>query len=108
MKQYIVRKKYGKSFKYYDKRGNLLPKSKVKSYLNFYIPPAYDDVKINMKKLIVVIEEPFLTVISAKNFVNAKAVAFDIFLLFFLSKHKILGNRKNVVTKVTINPSVIM
>ena len=50
MKQYIVRKKYGKSFKYYDKRGNLLPKSKVKPYLNFYIPPAYDDVKINMKK----------------------------------------------------------
>ena len=50
MKQYIVRKKYGKSFKYYDKRGNLLPKSKVKPYLKFYIPPAYDDVKINMKK----------------------------------------------------------
>ena len=65
-------------------------------------------VKINIKKLIVVIEEPFLTVISAKNFVNAKAVVFEIFLLFFLSKHKILGNRKNVVTKVTINPRVIM
>jgi len=50
MKQYIVRKKYGKSFKYYDKKGNLLPKSKVKPHLNFYIPPAYDDVKINIKK----------------------------------------------------------
>ena len=50
MKQYIVRKKYGKSFKYYDKRGNILPKSKVKPYIKFYIPPAYDDVKINMKK----------------------------------------------------------
>uniref|UniRef100_A0A6C0CY05 DNA topoisomerase n=1 Tax=viral metagenome TaxID=1070528 RepID=A0A6C0CY05_9ZZZZ len=50
MKQYFVRKKYGKSFKYYDKKGNLLPKSKVKQYLNFYIPPAYDDVKINMNK----------------------------------------------------------
>lgn len=50
MKQYIIRKKNGKSFKYYDKKGNLLHKSKVKPYLNFYIPPAYDNVKINMKK----------------------------------------------------------
>ena len=31
MKQYIVRKKYRKSFKYYDKK-NLLPKSKIKPY----------------------------------------------------------------------------
>ena len=50
MNQYFVRKKYNKSFKYYDKIGNIIPKSSINKYLTFYIPPGYDDVKINMKK----------------------------------------------------------
>ena len=56
MKDYILRKiKYKKDNKYYyqylDKRGNKIDKSVAKKLLeNFYIPPAYEDVKINLNK----------------------------------------------------------
>ena len=56
MKDYILRKiKYKKDNKYYyqylDKRGNKIDKSVSKKLLEgFYIPPAYEDVKINLNK----------------------------------------------------------
>jgi DNA topoisomerase-1 len=50
MKEYVIRKKDGKNFKYYDKYNNILSKNKIDKYLDFYIPPAYDNVKINLKK----------------------------------------------------------
>ena len=56
MKDYILRKiKYKKDNKYYyqylDKRGNKIDKSVAKKLLEgFYIPPAYEDVKINLNK----------------------------------------------------------
>ena len=56
MKDYILRKiKYKKDNKYFyqylDKRGNKIDKSVAKKLLeNFYIPPAYEDVKINLNK----------------------------------------------------------
>jgi len=50
MKDYIIRKKTGKVTKYYDKRGNILSKKKAESYLNTYIPPGYDNVKINKRR----------------------------------------------------------
>ena len=56
MKDYILRKiKYEKDNKYYyqylDKRGNKIDKSVAKKLLEgFYIPPAYEDVKINLNK----------------------------------------------------------
>lgn len=50
MKDYIIRKKTGKVVKYYDKRGNILSKKKAESYLNAYIPPGYDNVKINKRR----------------------------------------------------------
>jgi DNA topoisomerase I len=49
MNDYIIRKKNGKHFKYYDKKGYSIKKSKIKSYLKFYIPPGYENVKINKK-----------------------------------------------------------
>jgi len=50
MKHYFVREKHGKGFKYYNKKGDNISHTSIKKYLNFYIPPAYDDVKINMRK----------------------------------------------------------
>ena len=56
MKDYILRKiKYKRNDKYFyqylDKRGNKIDKSVAKKLLeNFYIPPAYEDVKINLNK----------------------------------------------------------
>ena len=56
MKDYILRKiKYKKDNKYFyqylDKRGNKIDKSVAKKLLeNIYIPPAYEDVKINLNK----------------------------------------------------------
>ena len=50
MKDYIIRKKINKSFKYYDKNNNILSKNKIDKYLDFYIPPGYNDVKINKTK----------------------------------------------------------
>ena len=50
MKNYFLRKKYKKSFKYYDKNNKPINKNSIKKFLNFYIPPAYNNVKINMNK----------------------------------------------------------
>ena len=56
MKDYILRKiKYKRDDKYFyqylDKRGNKIDKSVAKKLLEgFYIPPAYEDVKINLNK----------------------------------------------------------
>jgi DNA topoisomerase-1 len=47
MNDYIIRKKKGKSFSYYNKQGDKLKKNSINKYLDFYIPPAYNDVKIN-------------------------------------------------------------
>jgi DNA topoisomerase-1 len=49
MKDFIIRKKKGKTFTYQDKKGNPINKKTINKYLDFYIPPAYDDVKINKK-----------------------------------------------------------
>ena len=48
----IVKKHKGKYiYEYTDKRGKPLKKKDVTQYLEgFYIPPAYDEVKINKKK----------------------------------------------------------
>lgn len=56
MESYILRKiksKRGNKYKYeyYDERNNKISSDKAKKYLKkIYIPPAYDDVKINKKK----------------------------------------------------------
>jgi len=52
MDKYIIRKHYGKGFKYYNKRDNEIKMTpELKGYINsIYIPPAYKDVKINLKK----------------------------------------------------------
>ena len=50
MNRYIVRKKYGKKFKFFDKNGKEISKSQASKYIDFYIPPAYDNVKINLSK----------------------------------------------------------
>ena len=56
MEDYIIRKiKYKKkdkySYEYFDKRNSKIDKSVIKSLLDeIYIPPAYDDVKINLNK----------------------------------------------------------
>ena len=49
MNDFIIRKKKGKTFIFYDKKGNILNKKNVHKYLTFYIPPGYDNVKINKK-----------------------------------------------------------
>ena len=49
MKDFIIRKKKGKTYTYQDKKGNPINKKTINKYLDFYIPPAYDDVKINKK-----------------------------------------------------------
>ena len=56
MNNYFIRKissnknkKY--THKYYDKNNNLITYNSIKKYLEgFYVPPAYDDVEINMNK----------------------------------------------------------
>ena len=50
MKDYFIRKKNKKSFKYYNKKGDQISKKSIQKYLTFYIPPAYDNVKVNMKR----------------------------------------------------------
>ena len=56
MKEYIVRKiKYKRkdkyTYEYFDKRNNQIDKSiALKSIGDLYIPPAYDDVKINLNQ----------------------------------------------------------
>jgi len=50
MKNYFIRKKYKKGFKYYDKQDNVISKKSIQKYLTFYIPPAYDDVQVDMNK----------------------------------------------------------
>ena len=57
MKDYIIRKIKSKkndkfTYTYFDKRENVINDKKLieKSLENLYIPPAYDNVKINLKK----------------------------------------------------------
>ena len=56
MKEFIVRQIKSKRHnnyvhEYFDKRGHPLSKSKVKEILQgIYIPPAYEDVHINLNK----------------------------------------------------------
>lgn len=50
MKDYIIRKKNKDSFEYYNKQNKRLTKKEYEPYLTFYIPPGYDDVKINKKR----------------------------------------------------------
>jgi len=56
MKNYITRKikrktKKGYNYKYYDKNDNAVDKNIVKSCLEgIYLPPAHEDVKINLNK----------------------------------------------------------
>ena len=51
MDQYIVRKHYRNSYKYYNKQGREIKiDNKLKEFVSKnYIPPAYKDVKINLK-----------------------------------------------------------
>ena len=50
MKDYFIRKKVSNGFRYIDKNNKSISKKSIEKYLTFYIPPAYDDVKINKKK----------------------------------------------------------
>lgn len=50
MNDYIIRKKQKKKFIYVDKKGNKLTKKQYEPYLHVYIPPGYDDVKINKRR----------------------------------------------------------
>ena len=55
MNNYFIRKISSKKNKkyvhrYYDKNNNIITYNSIKQYLEgIYIPPAYDDVKINKK-----------------------------------------------------------
>jgi DNA topoisomerase-1 len=51
MKNYIIRKKTNKTYSYYDNKGNKINKNDYDFILKkIYIPPAYDNVKINLNK----------------------------------------------------------
>jgi DNA topoisomerase I len=52
MRNYIIRKNKGKSHIFFDKRNNRIKNKKyIKKCLeNLYLPPAYDNVKINLNK----------------------------------------------------------
>lgn len=49
MNDYIIRKKKGNNYTYHNKKGEQLSKKNINKYLTFYIPPAYENVKINKK-----------------------------------------------------------
>ena len=52
MKNYILRKKKGKGYTFFDKRNNIIKNQKTidDASEGLYLPPAYDDVKINLNK----------------------------------------------------------
>jgi len=52
MKNYILRKKKGKGYTFFDKRNNIIKNQKTidDALEGLYLPPAYDDVKINLNK----------------------------------------------------------
>ena len=50
MNDYFIRKKVKNGFRYIDKHNKSISKKSIEKYLTFYIPPAYDNVKINKKK----------------------------------------------------------
>lgn len=52
MKNYILRKKKGKGYIFFDKRNNIIKNKKTidDALEGLYLPPAYDDVKINLNK----------------------------------------------------------
>ena len=52
MKNYILRKKKGKGYIFFDKRNNIIKNQKTidDALEGLYLPPAYDDVKINLNK----------------------------------------------------------
>jgi DNA topoisomerase I len=103
MNDYIIRKKHKKSFKYYDKKGNLLSKSTIQKYLTFYIPPGYDNVKINKKRgKILAIgydEKKRPQYIYNKNFTNKQSVLkFNKLIDFGINYDKINDKIKNDLT----------
>ena len=69
MDKFIVRKIHKKSgdkyqYKYYDKRDNEIKDTKTINDVkkDLYIPPAYDNVKINLRK-----SEKFLQLVNNKS-----------------------------------------
>jgi len=52
MKNYILRKKKGKGYVFFDKRNNIIKNQKTidNALEGLYLPPAYDNVKININK----------------------------------------------------------
>ena len=92
MKEYFIRKKNGKSFKYYDKKNNELTKSSITNYLNFYIPPGYKNVKINKKKSKILAigydEKNRPQYIYNKNFTNKQSILKFNLLINFGNNYK--------------------
>ena len=97
MKEYFIRKKNGKSFKYYDKKNNELKKSSIQNYLNFYIPPGYNNVKINKKKSKLLAigydEKNRPQYIYNKNFTNKQSILKFNKLISFGNNYKKIYNK---------------
>ncbi len=101
MKNFIIRKKTKDSYSYYDNKGNKINKNMYDDVIkNIYIPPAYNNVKINLNKnskilAIGIDDKNRKQYIYNKNFISKQKIKKFNHLYDFGKKYDIINKKIN-------------